>query len=186
MSQSYTTRTVKGSSLTWAQLDANFNVLGTLSSVRFGSFGVGTTETGTSGDIRNTGQILSSGNITAYYSDDRLKTKIGPIENALDKIMTLEGFYYTENDVAKTNGYLGEGRQVGLSAQSVQAILPEVVKPAPFDCEFKDGKMYSASGENYLTIQYEKLIPLLVQSIKELNSELINIKNRLTTYENLS
>ena len=47
-------------------------------------------------------------------------------------------------------------REVGLSAQEVQKILPEIVVPAPVD-------------ERYLTIYYEKLIPLLVEAIKELN-----------------
>jgi hypothetical protein len=51
----------------------------TTASVQFGSFGVGTAASGTTGEIRATN------NITAYYSDDRLKTRLGNIENALDK-----------------------------------------------------------------------------------------------------
>ena len=46
-------------------------------------------------------QIAATGNVTAYYSDERLKTKVGKIENALDKVCSLEGFLYVNNDVAK-------------------------------------------------------------------------------------
>ena len=72
------------------------------------------------------GNITATGNITGYYSDDRLKTKLGKIENALDKLCSLEGFYFEANDTAKELGYTGE-KQVGISAQSTQAVLPEVV-----------------------------------------------------------
>jgi hypothetical protein len=104
------------------------------------SLGVGTGASGTAGEIRATN------NITAYYSDDRLKTKLGEIENALDKIDTLSGFYYEANQTAQDLGY-DVVREVGVSAQSVQAIMPEVVAPAPID-------------EKYLTVRYERLVPL--------------------------
>ena len=58
-------------------------------------------------------------------------------------------------------------------AQEVQAALPEAVKLAPFD---NDGNDNSISGENYLTIHYEKVVPLLLQAIKELKLELDEIK----------
>ena len=54
---------------------------------------------------------------------------------------------------------------MGVSAQELQKVLPEAVKPAPFDLG-ENNK--SISGENYLTVQYEKIVPLLVESIKEL------------------
>ena len=54
---------------------------------------------------------------------------------------------------------------------------PEVVVPAPFDiAQNEDGTEYSKSGENYKTIQYERIIPLLVEAIKELKEELNRIK----------
>jgi len=121
--------------------------IGTGSSVQFGSFGVGTAASGTTGEIRATG------NITAGYSDDELKVKLGNIENALEKLLSLNGFYYQANQTAQELGYTTE-KQVGVSAQEVQNVLPEVVVPAPI-------------SDKYLTVQYEKLIPLLIEAIKE-------------------
>lgn len=118
----------------------------TSANVQFGGLGVGTS--GASGQIRATG------NITAYYSDDRLKTRLGNITNAVEKILQLETFYYEANETAQALGY-EKVREVGLSAQQVQSVLPEIVKPAPID-------------DKYLTIQYERLVPLLVQAVKEL------------------
>lgn len=118
---------------------------------QFNSVGVGTAASGTAGEIRATN------NITAYYSDDRLKTKLGNIEDALDKVRSLSGFYYEANEVAQAFGYEVK-REVGVSAQQVQAVQPEVVAPAPID-------------ENYLTVRYERLVPLLIEAIKELDAK---------------
>lgn len=132
--------------------------IATGSSVQFGSFGVGTGASGTAGEIRATN------NITAYYSDDRLKTKLGNIENALSMVSTLNGFYYEANQTAQDLGYTVQ-REVGLSAQEVQKILPEIVVPAPI-------------SDKYLTIHYEKIIPLLVEAIKELSREVEELKKK--------
>ena len=135
------------------------------------ALGVGTAPSSTTGEIRATNAI------TAFYSDARLKTVKGNIENALDKVASLNGILYTENDLAKEYGYNSDDTYVGLLAQEVQAVLPEIVKPAPFDIEkHEDGTETSKSGENYLTIQYEKMIPLLVEAIKDLKSEIDSLK----------
>ncbi len=123
------------------------------------SIGVGTGASGTAGEIRATN------NVTAYYSDDRLKTRLGGLENALDKIDQLAGFYYEANETAQELGY-DVKREVGLSAQDTQKILPEVVAPAPID-------------DKYLTIRYERLAPLFVEGIKELRRELKSIKEHI-------
>ena len=126
------------------------------------SFGVGTAASGTAGEIRATN------NITAYYSDRRLKENIIPIENALEKVMAISGVTFNSNDTAEKYGYIDKKRQVGVIAQEVAAVLPEVVVPAPFDIgRNADGTEYSISGENYQTVQYEKIIPLLIQAMKE-------------------
>lgn len=127
----------------------------------------GTSPSGTVGEIRATNAI------TSYYSDRRLKTEVGRIENALDKIEMLTGVIYTQNDLAKQFGYNNYDEQVGLYAQDVQQAQPHAVKPAPFDIA-EDGS--SKSGENYLTVQYEKLVPLLVEGIKELRAEIKKLK----------
>ena len=108
----------------------------------------------------------------SYKFEIDIKDKVGNIENPLDKILSLNGFYYTNNDLAKSVGYTKEEKQLGLSAQEVQAILPEIVHLAPFDTKFDDegNPIGSKSGENYLTIDYDKLVPLLVEGIKEQHS----------------
>jgi hypothetical protein len=135
--------------------------LGTTGSVQFGSLGVGTVASGVTGEIRATGSV------TASFSDDRLKTKLGNIPDALAKVLTLNGFYYEANELAQSYGY-EKKLEVGVSAQQVQAVQPEVVAPAPID-------------DNYLTVRYERLVPLLIEAIKELNAKLDALKNTSTT-----
>lgn len=128
--------------------------------------------------IYTDGQIAAAGNVTAYYSDERLKTKIAGIENALDKVDQLSGFLYVENELAKSFGYNNPKPQVALSAQAVKRVQPEAVSLAPFDMEAKDdGTIVSKSGEEYLTVDYARLVPLLVEAIKELRAEVKTIKN---------
>ena len=126
------------------------------SNVRFYSVGVGTNPANTLGDLR------AVGNITAYYSDDRLKTRLGSIENALDKVMSLTGFYHEANELAQSLGYESI-REVGVSAQDVNKVMPEVVAPAPIDPQ-------------YMTVRYERLVPLLIEAIKELKFEIDILK----------
>ena len=132
------------------------NATATANNFQMNSLGVGTAASGTAGTIRATNTI------TAYYSDDRLKTKLGGIENALDKVDALSGFYYEANDVAQSLGY-DPIREVGVSAQQVQAVMPEIVAPAPID-------------ERYLTVRYERMVPLLIEAIKELRAEINELK----------
>jgi len=123
------------------------------------------------------GDITASGNITAYFSDNRLKTFISKIENPLKMIDQLNGFYYEPNDIAKSFGYTHTKKEVGLSAQEVQNILPELISLAPFDritCE--NGDIKSKSGKNYLTISYERLAPVFAEAIKEINKELEELR----------
>jgi hypothetical protein len=58
-------------------------------------------------------------------------------------------------------------------------VLPEAVKPAPFDLiRIDENTEISRSGENYQTVQYEKLVPLLIEAIKELNKEVQQLKGK--------
>jgi hypothetical protein len=119
-------------------------------------------------------QIAATGNITAYYSDERLKTRTGKIENALQKVLGLDGFHYVENELAKSLGYSNSKQQVGLSAQQVQSVLPEAVSLAPVDMHTDEfsGEITSKSGENYLTVDYSRLVPLLVEAIKQQQTQI--------------
>ena len=115
-----------------------------------------------SGGLAVTGAITATGDVTAFFSDDRLKTKLGNIENALDKLMTLSGFYYEPNQTAIDLGYEPK-REIGVSAQEVQKVVPEIVVKAPI-------------SDEYLTVKYDKLIPLIIESIKELKCEIDSLK----------
>jgi hypothetical protein len=125
---------------------------------------------------QNNGTYLATGDIYAYYSDERLKTKQGKIENAIDKVNSIETFYYTHNDLAKEHGFEEEKMQIGVSAQTVEKVMPEVVALAPFD---NNGSGVSISGENYKTVQYEKLVPLLIEAIKEQQAQIEELKEKL-------
>jgi hypothetical protein len=130
------------------------------SSTQVSSLGVGTPASGTTGEIRATNAI------TSFYSDDRLKTRTGNIQNALEKVLSLDGFHYHANETAVALGYDASEQHVGLSAQQVQAILPEVIAPAPIDPQ-------------YMTMHYERLVPLLVEAIKEQQKQIEELKAKL-------
>lgn len=117
-------------------------------------------------DLASTGDSLRvAGNIVAYYSDERLKDIEGAIPNALESVNSLTGFYYTPNNIAQNLGYKKK-REVGVSAQAVQRIMPEVVTESAIDPE-------------YLTVDYAKLVPLLIEAIKELGAEVKALKEKI-------
>jgi hypothetical protein len=147
--------------------------LGTSSDVQFDSLGVGTAASGTTGEIRATGDA------TFHYSDQRLKKDIAPIENAIDKVMTLRGVTYHANELAESFGFDSTVDQVGVLAQDVKAVLPEAVKPAPFDRMIFEGTEISKSGEEYMTVQYDKLVPLLIEAMKEQQKQIDELKEKL-------
>ena len=114
------------------------------------------------------GSFSASSNITAYSSDERLKDFKGKIDNALDKVDKLNGYYFEWNDVAK--GLDGgksfkEGMEVGVSAQEIEKVLPEVVTEAPI-------VKIENLDTDYKTVYYDKIVPLLIEAIKELNEKL--------------
>ena len=111
------------------------------------------------------GNGLFTGNVATAYSDERLKDFDGKIEGALDKLSQLNGYYYHANDTAVELGYDKEPRQVGVSAQEVEAVLPEVIAPAAIDPEYK-------------TVHYDRLVPLLIEAIKELKAEVEELKRQ--------
>jgi hypothetical protein len=145
-----------------------------LNNVQVLTFGVGTAASGTTGEIRATN------NVTAYYSDERLKENITTISSALSKLLTLRGVTFNSNEIAEQYGYTDKKEQVGVIAQDVEKVLPQVVVPAPFDiAQDEDGNEYSKSGENYKTVHYDKLVPLLIEAIKELKGEIEELKLKI-------
>ena len=107
-----------------------------------------------------------AGDIIAFVSDDRLKTDRQPLVGALDKVCSLNGFTFKFNDVAESLGFNTEQTHVGVSAQEVQQVLPEAVHTAPV-------------SEEYITVQYDKIVPLLIEAIKELSDKVSNLEKKL-------
>ena len=137
--------------------------------------GVFTTLTRTATILDGSGNTLFPGEVTAYSSDARLKTNIENIPNALDKVKALNGVLYNWTNEGHKWGLDvdTEKREVGLLAQEVKAVLPEAVAPAPFDL---DDEGNSRSGEDYLTVKYERIAPVLIEAIKEQQKEIDELK----------
>ena len=134
-------------SLTGDTISGVVSGLDTSDDVRFDSFGVGTAASGTTGEIRATGDI------TAYYSsDERLKENFKPLTGALDKVKSMGGYEFDWKDgigeiVSKT------GHDVGVKAQEVKAQYPELVHER---------------DNGYLAVDYIKLNAVLIEAVKEL------------------
>lgn len=135
--------------------------IGTASSVQFGSFGVGTAASGTTGEIRATN------NVTAFFSSDRtLKENIRDIPDALNKACAIGGklFDWTDDYIAKhggADGYFVQKADFGVIAQDVQEQLPVAVRKR------EDGT---------LAVDYEKMCALAFAAIAELRAEVEALK----------
>jgi hypothetical protein len=81
-------------------------------------------------------------------SDERLKKNIEPLKSSLGKVMNLNGVSYEW----KAEENQGKGREIGLIAQDVEAVIPELV--------YTDSK-------GYKSLSYDKIVPVLVEAIKE-------------------
>jgi hypothetical protein len=175
MTDGSTTSTLaQGYSTTYLYNQANGGMLfGTNNTERVrilanGKVGIGTTSPAQA--LHVVGSIVATGNITAYYSDERLKNLIGTIPNALDKVSQLNGYYYTPNDTAKGLGVESKGVEVGVSAQEIETVLPEIIAD-------------SGVGAGYKTVMYEKITPLLIEAIKELTTKVNALETKLNSLE---
>lgn len=131
-----------------------------------GNGGSATLYCDTAGQLNLSGTLAASGDIIGFYSDDRLKTNKVTLADALKKVNALSGFTYNPNILAEELGFdKTSEKRVGVSAQEVQSVLAEAVKPAPANPEF-------------LTVQYEKIVPLLIEAIKELTAKVEKLENR--------
>ena len=120
-------------------------------------WGINSSTTSASYCLYASGNIYSTGTITAA-SDERRKDNIITIESALDKVLSLRGVTFTWNDLEETDSDYGK-TQMGVIAQEVEKIVPEVVRYA------EDVDQYSVS--------YANLTALLIEAMKEQN-EVIN------------
>ena len=143
----------------------------TSTTVKFDSLGIGTAASGVVGEIR------ASGTVTAGYSDERLKEGIEPIEGALNRLGCINGVFYRPNHILVGRGLADGTTEVGVLAQDVLRALPQAVAAAPFDT---DAEGESISGQKYLTVRYDRLVPLLVEAIKELEKRVEYLESRLS------
>ena len=114
------------------------------------------------GAITATGNISAEGNVIAAASSDlRLKENLEKIDNALEKVSRLNGYTFTWNE--KADKIFSSKNDVGVIAQEVEEVLPEIV------IDRVDG---------YKAVYYEKLVPLLIESIKELKERIEELEKR--------
>ena len=136
------------------------NILMTGSVSISGSMGVGMDATTTFG------RIDAKNDVVAFStSDERLKKYVKNIPNALDKVSQINGvnFQWRKTDEEmKQNIHSFEGKDVGVIAQELEKVLPEVV---------------TTRDNGYKAVKYEKIIPLLIEAIKELQAEVQELKN---------
>ena len=149
----------------------------------FGNVGIGT-DNPTSYKLTVNGSIGASGDISASYSDERLKQVTEPIKDVLPILSKIKVFRYNCNDIAEKYGYDKNKKELGLSAQEIQKYYPELVCLAPFDSIYDPNtrQTISKSGEDYLTLNYERLVPVLLQAIKELNHKYNELEEKYANH----
>jgi hypothetical protein len=116
----------------------------------------------------STGDMTAAGNVTAY-SDIRLKENIDPLENSLSKIMKLNGVSFNWKNLPDIVGHPGK-RDYGIIAQEVEKVFPEVIHESAHE---------SSDGDKYKTVAYDKLVPVLIEAIKELKAEIEELKLKI-------
>ena len=110
--------------------------------------------------VQDNGDVRAAGDITAYYSsDENLKTNIQPLTNPIEKIKKVGGYTF---DWKPESGK--RGQDVGVIAQEIEAILPEVV---------------TTRETGVKAVKYEKIIPLLIECIKDQQKQIDELKSRL-------
>ncbi len=116
-----------------------------------------------------TGEIRASDDVTAFYSSDiNLKENIEVIADPLGKINAIRGvsFDWTDEHIEKRggeDGYFVRKHDVGVIAQEVQEVLPEVVRERE---------------DNTLAVDYERMVALLIEAVKDLKKEVEELKQK--------
>jgi len=138
------------------------------------NLGIGTAATPTeklqvNGNIFATGNVIATSNIVGFSttaSDSNLKCAFEPLDDAINKITAINAYTFQYRDDESGN------RHVGVIAQDVQKVLPEVVSKHPID--------------GTLTVAYGNLTTLLIAGLQEINNELNDTKARLSKLEEAS
>jgi hypothetical protein len=108
------------------------------------------------------GVIVATNDVIAFASSDsRLKDNKTILTNPLDKVSKLNGYEF--DWIPMLGIHENEGHDIGLIAQEVEKVLPEIVK---------------TRDNGYKAIRYEKIVPLLIEAIKELSAEIDKLKSK--------
>ncbi len=129
----------------------------TAATPQFASLGIGTAASGVTGEIRATADIVAF-----YSSDERLKENIQPIQNALTKVEAISGNTYDWKEGFEAI-HSHKGNDIGVIAQEVEKVLPQVV---------------INRDNGYKAVDYEKIVPLLIEAIKELSAKVKELENK--------
>jgi len=121
---------------------------GNTMTIRSDQVGIKTTSPNYDLDVRGT----IGNNTTLYHSDKRWKQDIRKLNSSLDRVLRLQGVKYKwrQNEYPEMN--FPDGDQIGLIAQDVETVIPEVVNEA---------------ADGYKSIDYAKLVSVLIESVKE-------------------
>lgn len=139
------------------------NALNTGNDYQVSSLGVGTAASGTAGEIRATNDI------TAYYSSDiNLKKDVELISEPIEKLKQIRGVAYSWNEEylkdREVDGYFVREREIGVIAQEVEGVLPEIV---------------ATREDGYKAVRYERLVALLVEAVKQQQEQIDELKAKL-------
>ena len=139
-------------------------ILSTYKTGGYGSFGSSCQDSLIIADT--TGQAKFINDVVAFAtSDKRLKENVKPLDSALDKINKINGVEFDWIDGKDKHGnsvHSNEGHDIGVIAQEIEEVLPEVV---------------TTRDNGYKAVKYEKIVPLLIQAIKEQQKQIEELKN---------
>jgi hypothetical protein len=126
----------------------------------------------------SSGHIYGTGNVTAYASDRRLKTNVAPIENAIDKVKKIRGvtFDWVDNITSEYDFHPASMHEHGVIAQEIQEVIPDAVVTAPFNGNYA---RKSGVDHNFLTVDKDKIVPLLIEAIKEQQQQIEELKEKI-------
>lgn len=119
-------------------------------------------------------EIAATGDVTAFYSDERLKTIIKPIDNALAAVLSWRAVQYKANDAAGALGYDTSLLEIGLLTQDVEKQYPELVKDAPINID---------NDTDYKTLKYDRVVSVLVAAMQEQQQTINTMQDRLLVIE---
>lgn len=137
--------------------------LNTSNNYQVSSLGIGTAASGTAGEIRATNDI------TAYYSSDiNLKKDVELISEPIEKLKQIRGVAYAWNEEylkdREIDGYFVREREIGVIAQEVEVVLPELV---------------ATRDNGYKAVKYDRLVALLIEAVKEQQQQIDELKAKL-------